>query len=257
MNYSTIHTVVFSPTHTSAKIAHAIESTIACEQRIKTDLTLDESLEPIIIQDQLTIIAVPVYAGRVAPLAIKRLRKVKGINSPAILVVLYGNREYEDALVELYDVAKEAGFTPLSAAAFIGEHSYSTDEMPIAKSRPNSTDLQKAEQFGKDSFVKLQEANLTDFFVKGNRPYKQVGTPTPAAPHKTDECTECGECMLVCPTGAIKKDDDGVITTDIMNCIKCCACVRACPIQARYFFTPYTAMLHKNCAEPKEPELFF
>lgn len=62
MNYSTIHTVVFSPTHTSAKIAHAIEKSIACEQRIKSDLTLDESLEPIVIQNQLTIIAVPVYA---------------------------------------------------------------------------------------------------------------------------------------------------------------------------------------------------
>lgn len=257
MKYSTTHTVVFSPTHTSAKIAHAIERSFECEQRIKTDLTLDQSLEPIVIQDQLTIIAVPVYAGRVAPLAIKRLKRIKGINAPAILVVLYGNREYEDALIELYDTAKEAGFTPLSAAAFIGEHSYSTDEMPIAKNRPNSADMQKAEQFGKMSFDKLQKEDLTDFFVKGNRPYKIVGVPTPTAPHRTDECTECGECFSVCPTQAIKKDDDGIISIDIMNCIKCCACVRACPIQARYFLTPYTAMLYKNCAEPKMPEFFF
>lgn len=256
MNYQTTHTILFSPTHTSAKIAHAIANGVNHQQRIVTNLTLDESECLIEVKHQLTIIAVPVYAGRVAPLAVKRLKRVKATNSPAILVALYGNREFEDALVELRDIAIEAGFTPLSAAAFIGEHSYSTSDMPIAQGRPNNIDLQKAEQFGRDSLCKLLKGDLNHFYIKGNVPYKVVGTPTPAAPNKTERCIECGDCIEVCPTKAISRDEEGTIVTQIMQCIKCCACVRACPVEGRFFDTPFTAKLHKNCAEPKEPEMF-
>ena len=99
----TTHIVFFSPTHTSAKIARAIGDGIGMERRIETDLTLDESITPIEIKNALTIIAVPVYAGRVAPIALQRIRRLKGENAPVVLVAVYGNRDYEDALVELRD----------------------------------------------------------------------------------------------------------------------------------------------------------
>lgn len=121
-------------------------------RRIETDLTLDEDLTPIEIRDALTVIAVPVYGGRVAPVALQRLKRLRGINAPAILITVYGNRDYEDALLELRDTAVELGFMPLSAAAFIGEHSYSTPARPIAAGRPDASDLQKAECFGQDSW---------------------------------------------------------------------------------------------------------
>lgn len=73
----TTHIVFFSPTHTSAKIARAIGDGIGMERRIETDLTLDESITPIEIKNALTIIAVPVYAGRVAPIALQRIRRLK------------------------------------------------------------------------------------------------------------------------------------------------------------------------------------
>lgn len=119
-------------------------------RRIETDLTLDESDTPIEINDSLTVIAAPVYGGRVAPTALQRIKRLKGNNSPAIVVVVYGNRDYEDALLELRDTAVSLGFTPLAAGAFIGEHSYSTAEMPVAAGRPDDKDLQIASQFGKD-----------------------------------------------------------------------------------------------------------
>ena len=129
----TTHIVFFSPTHTSAKIARAIGDGIGMERRIETDLTLDESITPIEIKNALTIIAVPVYAGRVAPIALQRIRRLKGENAPVVLVSVYGNRDYEDALVELRDETTRLGFTPLAAGAFIGEHSYSRPGMPVAE----------------------------------------------------------------------------------------------------------------------------
>lgn len=180
--FSTNHLVFFSPTHTSAKIARAIGEGIGMGRRIETDLTLDESDSPIEINDSLTVIAAPVYGGRVAPVALQRIKRLKGNNSPAIVVVVYGNRDYEDALLELRDTVASLGFTPLSAGAFIGEHSYSTAEMPVAAGRPNATDLQTARTFGADSLKKTGKSNAefrsikhTDPFPASRMPVKSYG----------------------------------------------------------------------------------
>lgn len=99
---------------------------------METDLTLDESSSPIELERELCVIVTPVYGGRVPVLALQRLQRLKGNGAPAILGVVYGNRDYEDALLELRDTAISLGFSPLTAGAFIGEHSYSTPELPIA-----------------------------------------------------------------------------------------------------------------------------
>ncbi|WP_455674489.1 4Fe-4S binding protein [Phocaeicola sp.] len=254
----TTHIVFFSPTHTSAKIARAIGDGIGMGRRIETDLTLDDGTTPIEIKDALTVIAVPVYAGRVAPVALKRIQRLRGKNAPVILVTVYGNRDYEDALIELKDETVKLGFTPLTAGAFIGEHSYSRPQMPIAAGRPDADDLNIASQFGKYSLKKLREEDEpVDFYVKGNVPYRHVGPSTPAAPVCTEHCFACGECIEVCPTHAISLSDEGVIETEVSKCIKCCACVKECPNEARIFDTPYTPMLHEKCAARREPDLFF
>lgn len=255
--YTSNHIVFFSPTHTSAKIARAIGEGIGMGKRIEVDLTTDEGNSVIEIKDSITVIAVPVYAGRVAPIALQRLRRLRGVNAPVILITVYGNRDYEDALVELRDEAVKLGFTPLAAGAFIGEHSYSRPAMPIAEGRPDATDLQLAEKLGKDSVAKLEKAEKPEvFFIKGNVPYREVGPSTPAAPVCTEGCCACGECIELCPTHAITLSDEGTIETEVAKCIKCCACVKECPNEARVFDTPYTAMLHKNFSARREPELF-
>lgn len=279
--YDATHLVFFSPTHTSAKIARAVGDGIGMGRRMETDLTLDESADPIEITNALTVIAAPVYGGRAAPVALKRLKRLKGNNAPAILIAVYGNRDYEDALIELRDTAVELGFTPLSAGAFIGEHSYSTTNMPIAAGRPDASDLQIAFQFGQDSLKKLKEKTtitspelqaicklkslddklsilLSSFFIKGTSPYKIVQAGKPACPVCTEACFVCGECVEVCPTHAISISKDGSqIETDINRCIKCCACVKECPNEARVFHTPFAAILHEKFNTRREPELFF
>ena len=273
--YKTTHLVFFSPTHTSAKIARAIAEGIGMPRRIETDLTFDEGDSPINIDNSLTIVAAPVYGGRIAEVAIERIKRLHGKNSPVIVVALYGNRDYEDALVELRDLTSDNGFTTLAAGAFIGEHSYSREGMPIAAGRPDCSDIQKAKEFGQACLAKLEAAEskltgsmddqtmnpalaeqISNFFVKGNVPYKVITHGTPTCPVSTEDCYACGECIDLCPTHAISLNEENKIVTEVTRCIRCCACVKECPAGARIYDTPYTARLFQNFSARREPETF-
>ena len=174
--------------------------------------------------------------------------------------MVYGNRDYEDALKELSDTLVDAGFVPVSAGAFVGEHSFSRKDMPIAAGRPDEADHEAAVRFGRAIKEKLEKVDelscLKPLEMKGNFPYKVKGPSTPQAP-VTDEnlCMQCEYCIDVCPVSAISIVDDRMFS-DPATCIKCCACVKECPEGARTFDTPYTAMLHKNFSARREPELF-
>ena len=115
----------FSPTHTSMKIARAIADGMHIARREEIDLTTDPADTPISVRNAICIVAAPVYGGLVAPVAVRRIARLRAENSIAIPVVVYGNRDYEDALVQLRDLLHAQGFTPLCGAAFVGEHSYS------------------------------------------------------------------------------------------------------------------------------------
>lgn len=263
MYYNKVHLIYFSPTHTSAKIAYAIAEGLGIRIIEETDLTYECPAEKIQVEDALAILAVPVYGGRVAETAIERLKQIEATNSAVIPIVLYGNRDYEDALIELRDFSIHAGFTPLAAAAFIGEHSYSRADigMPIAANRPDDEDCAIAQDLGKAISLKLESISsiedILPFDVKGNFPYKVKGASTPATPLTKEElCTQCGHCIEICPTAAIGMNDLGEVESDKELCIKCCACVKECPQEARIFDTPYTAMLFNNFKQRKSPELF-
>ncbi len=284
--------ICFSPTRTSRKIAEAVAAGMngtpggtaghaGASQHIRTiDLTLDRSDEPIILNSGETVVlGAPVYAGRVAPEAVRRLRRIQvaaGTSVPAVVTVTYGNRDYEDALVELYDLAVSLGLSPFAAGAFIGEHSYSTPEMPVAEGRPDTLDLADARIFGGQCARKLDSSGaFAPFHIKGNRPYKEPSRPAsdtsrtaqsssgspakpaPSVPLTTDGCPLCGECVRVCPTGAVSIDlKVRKVLTDPALCIRCCACVRACPAGLRTYTTPFTAFLHEHCSARRDPETF-
>ncbi|MEG1749696.1 MAG: ferredoxin family protein [Tannerellaceae bacterium] len=263
MQYKSLHLIYFSPTHSSAKIAYAIAEGLGISTFSESDITLDVEDDQMKIEDELTIVAVPVYGGRVAETAMQRLRSFHARQTPVIPVVVYGNRDYEDALRELCDLTIELGFVPIAAGAFIGEHSFSRPKMPIAAGRPDDADHLAAIRFGKDACTKLRGVacldKMTPLVVKGNFPYKVKSPSTPQAPViDEDLCTRCDCCMDVCPTGAITiTEKEGQMVSDPLLCIKCCACVKECPEGARSFDTPYTALLSKNFSARREPELFF
>ncbi len=261
MKYNNIHLIYFSPTHTSAKIVYAIAEGMDAAFMSESDVTREGLDMEETIDDELTIIAAPVYGGRVSETAIERFKKFKSIHhAPIVPVVLYGNRDYEDALRELCDLVTAQGFIPVAAGAFVGEHSYSRKNMPIAEGRPDEADLDRAVRFGKEIIAKLREVSCVECLeplkVKGNYPYRVKGPSTPQAPVTDNElCTRCGYCMDACPTQAISMVN-GEMYSDPNLCIKCCACVKECPEGARTFNTPYTEMLHKNFSARKEPEIF-
>lgn len=249
-----IHLIYFSPTHTSAQIAYEIAAGTGIKDQEDWDITHDCPAACVEIVGGLAVVAVPVYGGRVAETAVERLRSFRGQNTPVIPVVVYGNRDYEDALRELTDLLIKSGFRPVAAGAFIGEHSYSRPGMPVAEGRPDGEDLAIARDFGRRAL--LQAEMQKEICVKGNFPYKVKGPSTPQAP-VTDEilCTQCEYCMDICPVKAISIVN-GEMFSNPQVCIKCCVCVKECPEGARTFDTPYTAMLHQNFSRRREPELF-
>jgi len=239
MDINKVNLIYFSPTGTTRTVLESIAKGVAVKDVEHINLTLPEGGRQTIplFSDELVIIGAPVYGGRLPVDAIERLKQLKAGNTPVVLIVLYGNREFEDALLELKYLTLKLGFNPIAAGAFIGEHSFASEDVPIANGRPDSQDVQMAMEFGvkiRDKVAALTLADAqTGFEIPGNFPYEAGGArPMAVSPVTKEEiCTLCGTCAEVCPTAAISVN--GAVATEIELCIRCCACIKNCPESAR------------------------
>jgi ferredoxin len=258
--------IYFSPTGTTKSILAAIAEGLGAGRVEHLDLTPagTDAGELKEISGELVIIGTPVYSGRVPLSAAKRLQRLKTRGGAAVVVVVYGNRAYEDALLELKNIVAEAGFTPVAAAAFVGEHSFASETMPIANGRPDTEDLRKAKAFGRSIREKMERKGThvkpRSLEVPGNFPYKERVRPSRVTPvTRKGACTACGTCVEFCPVAAITLQNDSVVSDGNM-CILCCACVKDCPEGARVVedATAREKMekLSVNCRERKEPEIY-
>lgn len=124
MNMKNIHLAYFSATFSTKRIVREIASQFQ-KPVIEYDITSDVLKDDVSLgsDGDLLIVGVPSYAGRVPEMAVRSLRRFLGNNTPAIIVSVYGNRAYDDTLIELKDLMESHGFKLLSAAAVIAQHS--------------------------------------------------------------------------------------------------------------------------------------
>ncbi len=246
--------ILFSPTGGTEKAGKVLCSALSSETKI-FDLT-DAKFEPVKLEnDTITVIALPSYGGRVPELAAERLKKIHAAGTPCVLLCVYGNRAYEDTLVEMEDLAKQCGFLVTAAVTAIAEHSIMHQ---YAAGRPDTVDEQNLKQIGEKISEKLKHGKLGEhFLIPGNRPYKK-NSGAGLVPKATSACVSCGLCAQNCPAGAI------IITnlksTDAKKCISCMRCVVKCPHSARkvnnVLVSAASLAIKKACSLRKECELY-
>ena len=224
-----VTTLYFSATYTTRKVVEAVAANLSNEV-LAHDITNDPTTDEVAIPaDELLVVGVPVYAGRVPAMAVERLRRFKGDKTPVVVVAVYGNRHYDDAVLELHDMMTERGFRTVSAGAFIAQHSIFPK---VGAARPDTEDMADIKRFA-DRTLKVLAGNFGAISLPGNRPYKVPGG-IPIWPTGSKKCNACGACARLCPTGAI--DPASPKGVDKTKCIKCGRCIVVCPTKARRFY---------------------
>ncbi|MDN5299109.1 MAG: hypothetical protein PWP51_1662 [Clostridiales bacterium] len=264
--------VYFSPTHRTEHITYGIAERLASRQPelfdhiFKIDMTAKKCRADELVFDEsdYLVIGVPVYAGRVPNILLPFLEAMTGNGAKAIAIVTYGNRHFDDALIELSDLLRRRGFHVMAAGAFIGQHSFSET---LAAGRPDQKDFEAVDAFV-NALLEKGNAPLVIESVAGElpvrpyyRPRNAAGEPMPFKGIKPviDEalCTACGLCEAICPMAALTVTAHAEVTG---ACIKCCGCVKSCPTNAITFRDPYFEEhridLEKTYDRRKEPIWF-
>ena len=260
MNISQITGIYFSPTGTTKSVTEWITGQIAADKQKTDEVDLTDAIpsrpDYTFTEHELAVVGVPVYGGRVPETARQRLKKIHGRRTTVVLVVTFGNRAYEDALLELSDILKEQGFIPAAAAAVATEHNIAR---VYGTGRPDENDKKEMTAFAEAVRQKLKNTagstKLPELSIKGNRPYKPYGT-LPLKISVSSACESCGLCVSKCPVQAISRTDPKVM--DETACITCMRCIQVCPKHARKLGTLVTLAirqkLKKVCTDRKGAE---
>lgn len=226
---SNLYAIYFSATDTTRRCINALCQGLGTTPSVAINLADGLNVElPDFSSDDIVIVAAPVYGGRLPERVAEVFSRLQGNNAIAIALTVYGNRDYDDALLEISDILKDKGFRIVGAGAFIGQHSIFPK---VGTGRPDKQDEQELVNFGIACQKAIDENSFRNLNIKGNRPYKKIaGVPVHPKGNPAD-CVKCGKCASSCPVNAINPDKPW--ETDNDKCLTCGRCIVVCPRNAR------------------------
>ena len=250
---SNIIKIFFSPSQTTKKVVEQVASNF--DKKSETYDLLNFNQDKEFSKEDIVIVGMPVFAGRIPKSGRNRLAKLKGNATKAIAIANYGNAHVSDALLELVDLLKENNFDVIAAATTVSHHSIFDG---VAVGRPDESDIEKINEFSKKCLEKIESSESLTSKIPGNKPYvdyKQL--PFEISCDETI-CAFCYDCVSICPEKAIPDDDP--IDTDLDLCSRCTACINICPEDARKFsgdaFEAKKPVFEDANSERKEPEFY-
>lgn len=219
-----LYEITFSPTGGTQKCADLIAG--GWEKKA-VPLNLLKPVTAVTFEpDDICLVAIPVFAGRIPSVAAERLSALHGNGAQAVLIAVYGNRLIEDALVEMEDILKAQNFRVIAGVEAVAEHSIVRQ---FAAGRPDNADAAELTAFAAQIRAKIDAGNRECTQLPGNRPYRNAGSGL--KPFANDNCIACGLCAAECPVGAISPTTLRI--EDPEQCISCMRCIAVCPEHAR------------------------
>lgn len=249
-----MYIIYFSPTGGTKRVANFFTN-LQNDKKIEIDLSsVDITGDYSFKKEDVCLVAVPSFGGRVPKLAIDKLQHMKADHSKTILIAVYGNRNYDDTLLELKDTLQCRGFSCIAAVAAVAEHSIVHE---IGTYRPDTQDEREFAEFSTKLQKLLKKENVPEVSLPGNYPYKEYHGVS-LKPQSTKGCTLCGFCASQCPAQAIPKENPS--STNVEACISCMRCISICPEHARtldpVLLSATSDKLKKICGQRKNNELF-
>lgn len=252
----TSYNITFSPTGGTKKAADILADEIFTNAvNIELCVSEEKLTIPTLTPDDICLISVPSFGGRVPAIAAERISRFKANGAKAVVVCVYGNRAYEDTLTELIDIVQKSQFVCFGAVTALAEHSIVRD---IAKGRPDADDAKILKSFAAKIKDKWENKDFTLYsqFPKGKL-YKEH-SKSKSVPETKETCIGCGLCANECPAKAI--DFGNPKTVDTEKCASCMKCTKVCPVGAKALneavFGAIADKLGKICTERRENELF-